>query len=351
MSEPKSYRVNKEELRFLYNDIIFGFTQFDFFKNKKCYIKHLTPFDSAKIDQVTLNARNKAHEMGLNSEKEQLQFLDEEGLWSEKDEKDYEELKGYIRSLHISKKKLLVKDQVEVLEAQIQEAENNLLEKLGKRTELVGFTSESYASKKTNEYYVYISLYKDEKFAEPFYSEEEYDALNQNELELIVAEYNKITAKFADESVKRIALSGFFLNFFYVSNDNPYYFYGKPVVELTFYQLSLFSQGIRYKNMLQNAKHKPPEELFDDPDKLTEFFERGEEAMKAMESLDAKGKNPAGGKEKAGGATSLVGATKEQLKDLGMGEGQGEYVSLSKEASKKGGKLDIYDLMKIHNVK
>jgi len=351
MSELPTKRVTKEELRFLYNDIIFGFTEFDYFENNICFIKHLTPFDSAKIDQVTLNARRKAESMGLNSEKQQLDFLEKEKLWTSKDEADFVELRGYIRTLEISKNKLLIQDQIDALEAQIKDAEKNFVDKFKTRSELVGFTSEAYSSKKTNEFYVYRSLYKDSDFKNPYYSEEEFDVLNQSELEKLVSAYNVVTAQFVDESLKRIALSGFFLNFFYVSNDNPYYFFGKPIVNLTFYQLSLFSHGVRYKNMLQNAKHKPPEELFDDPDKLTEFFERGEEAMKAMEELDNKAKNPLGGKEKGGGATTLVGATKEQLKDLGLGEDQGEYVSLSKEASKKGGKLDIYDLMKIHNVK
>ena len=351
MSATPTKRVSKEELRFLYNDIIFGFTEFDYFKNEVCFIKHLTPFDSARIDQVTLNAKRKAENIGLNSEKQQLDFLEKEKLWTSKDETDFVELKGYIRSLEISKNKLLIQDQIDAVETQIKDAEYNYIEKFKNRSELIGFTSEAYSNKKTNEFYVYRSLYKDSDFKEPYYSEEDFDTLNQSELELLVSAYNVVTDRFADESLKRIALSGFFLNYFYVSNDNPYYFFGKPVVNLTFYQLSLFSQGVRYKNLLQNSKHKPPEELYDDPDKLTEFFERGEEAMKAMEQLDSKSKDPLGGKEKGGGATTLVGATKEQLKDLGLGEDQGEYISLSKEASKKGGKLDIYDLMKIHNVK
>ena len=222
---------------------------------------------------------------------------------------------------------------------------------MAKREELIGFTSEKYAQKKTNEYYVFSSLYKDRDLKEPFFSCEDFDYLSAKELSDLVANYNAVNTKFSSETLKRIALSGFFLNFFYVSEDNPYYFFGKPIVNLTFYQVQLYSFGKNYKNMLQNSKNKPPDEMYDDPDKLTEFFEQGEEAMKVIESLDAKGKDPLEGKEKAGGATSLVGATKEDLERLGLGEDQGEYISLSKEAAKKGGKLDIYELMKIHNVK
>ena len=345
------FEVPKEKLRFIYNDIIFGYSLFDYFKGQDCYIKHFTSMDSARVDEVNSEATQKAEKMGLVKEKDQLKFLEKEDLWTSKEEEDLKELEGFIKSLEISKKKLFIKEQIEEIDAQIDTNSKVLLEKSASRSELVGFTSERYAHKKTNEYYVFSSLYKDRELKQSFYDEESFDYLSSKELENLVIEYNLVNKKFSSETLKRISLSGFFLNFFYVSEDNPYYFFGKPIVDLTFYQVQLYSFGRNYKNMLQNAKNKPPEEMFDDPDKLTEFFEQGEEAMKVIERLDAKGKDPVGGKEKAGGATSLVGATKQDLERLGLGEDQGEYISLSKEAAKKGGKLDIYELMKIHNVK
>ena len=36
------------------------------------------------------------------------------------------------------------------------------------KNDLVGLTSESYSDKKVNDYYIYLSLFKDMKFKEPF---------------------------------------------------------------------------------------------------------------------------------------------------------------------------------------
>ena len=61
----------------------------------------------------------------------------------------------------------------------------------------------------------------------------------------------------------------------------------------------------------------------------------------AKETLD-KGKSST-----EGGAASLVGATKEDLKRLGL-DNPNETVNLAKKAAEKGGKLNMEDMMKLH---
>jgi hypothetical protein len=71
-----------------------------------------------------------------------------------------------------------------------------------------------------------------------------------------------------------------------------------------------------------------------------------------MSKLEAKqGKSAESSKAHSGTqGTSLVGATKEDLKRLGIGQGAHESMSLDKAAKKKGGKLDMQDLIKLHGV-
>jgi len=49
-------------------------------------------------------------------------------------------------------------------------------------------------------------------------------------------------------------------------------------------------------------------------------------------------------------ATSIVGATKEDYKYINMDKGNSKNVSLAEEAKKKGGSLDMKDLMKLMGV-
>ena len=78
--------------------------------------------------------------------------------------------------------------------------------------------------------------------------------------------------RFADINLKRVAVSGFYLNNFYLCKDNPFIFYGKPVVGLTYPQTELFSFGRYFKGILTEIKPPPTEEQLDDPDKLIEML-------------------------------------------------------------------------------
>jgi len=91
---------------------------------------------------------------------------------------------------------------------------------------------------------------------------------------------------------------------------------------------------------LSDTKNQPPEEVAEDPEKLIEWAEANKNAEAHLGD---------GGAGKEGSATSLVGATKEDLKHLGINT-QTEGISLAKAATKKGGSLNMEDLMKLHGV-
>ena len=74
-----------------------------------------------------------------------------------------------------------------------------------------------------------------------------------------------------------------------------------------------------------------------------EYVEAGKSAQKMLE----RGKN----KDREHTATSVIGATKEDLRRMGLNKADNDEVgstSLSKEASKKKGSLSMDDLIKIH---
>jgi hypothetical protein len=173
------------------------------------------------------------------------------------------------------------------------------------------------------------------------FSKEEFDELGEGQMVELIGIYNKSTKKFKSDALKRISVSGFFTNLFYLCSDNPFVFFGKSVVELTFYQIELFGYGRYYKNMIENSENKPPEEISSNPEKLVEWFES---SKSARETLD---KSKMGGQD--GSATSLVGASKEDLQRLGL-DNPNETINLAKKAAEKGGSLTMDDMMKLHGM-
>jgi hypothetical protein len=333
-------KIGTSQLRKILVDILNGYSTF-LFKDDAVYIKHLTLHDAADIDSYKAKVEKNAEDKGLEKEETKLDQLKKDKLWTREEDSRITELIGFVKNLIHSKRRLFIKKEIDRMNAQIRSAEEELNKLTAKKEELLGLTCEVFAGKKLNEYYVFNSIFKDGDFLEPFYTTEDFDELSNMQLHEMCNDYNDTMTNFKEKSLKKISLSSFFLNHFYLSEDNAYFFYGKPTSELTFFQSELYGYGRYFKGLMSRSKSKAPEEMKDDPDKLIEWYEQSQNAQEAIEKT--------GGSDKTGGS-SLVGASKEELKNLGTSDKGEEFVSLAKEAAKKGGELSMKDLMKIHGV-
>lgn len=132
-----------------------------------------------------------------------------------------------------------------------------------------------------------------------------------------------------------------FLNLFYLSGDNIYHFYGKPIINLTFYQIELFSLASNFKNILSEFGNSIPKNIMNDPDKLLEYVELNRNYKKAFPE-DKEGEG--------GGGRGIMGATKDDLETLGIQTTANDKFS---QKLKEKGKLSLKDLMEMsgENVK
>ena len=337
--------LKKEKLKSLYLDLIKGYsTSIKTNSFGKFYVKHLDMTSSTEIDTAYQECYEKAKKQGLPTEEEQVAYLNKEKLWTKEEESGLQNQQSLLEGLKLSKSKVFLQAQIDYFKEEIKKEEEKLNKMLSTKAEYMGFTAEAYANKKINEFYIYITVYKDEDFKERFFSKEEFEFINFEKFSELVVSYNTITKYFNATNLKRVALSTFFLNYFYLCDDNPQIFFGKPVIDLTYHQVELFGYARHFKHMLSEMKAQPPSDYYDDPDKLIEFIEAGKNAQKMIENAE---KN-----EKSHGAMSVVGAPPEDLRRMGLTPGGGyedvSGTSLSKEAAKKDGSLDMEDLMKIH---
>lgn len=320
-------------------DILKGYTKTHHEDFGDFYIKHLDVFDSEEIDEKDEEYKRHAASKGLPTTEEKLKQLKEDGSWDSSDERKISDLELTIKNLQTTKSKLMLKADIENLQKQIDSTKKELDEKKAEKSQLVGYTTDVYSSKKINEYYVFSTTYKDKKLKKKLFSEEEFDELSEQDIVKFVSIFNHNSEKTNEDNIKRIALSGFFLNNFYLCKDNPKIYYGKPVIKLTYNQSELFSYGRYFKHILSEMKNKPSPEIMDDPDRLIELYNIGQNSQKMKQSAEDSD------------ASTVVGATKEDLERMGMSSpSEDKGVSLSKEASKKGGKLSMDDLIKLHGM-
>ena len=331
--------VPKEELRLIYGEIVRGNSYFYSEKYGEVIIKHLTQHDTEMLDVKKLKYKRKAEDKGLPTEAQRVEDLIADKLWTDQNERDIKSAREFVSKMEDTKKKMALKSERQRVQESIDKEIDKLEKLLMEKNDLVGLTSESYSDKKVNDYYIYLSLFKDTKFKEPLFSEEEFDEISEKDLQNIIMHFNKSSSRFEQKTIKRVALSHFFLNNFYLCKDNPFIYYGKPVIDLSYHQADLFSFGRYYKQIMQDMKNPITNEMMDDPDKLTDQYEI-EQNKDSVLKEDGK----------SGEASTIVGATKEDLDALGVSatENLGETVDLNDELMKKGGEMSMEDIMKLH---
>ena len=331
--------MERQELKLVFSEIVEGYslTRSELFGDLK--IKHINNYDSAKTDIKNNYYFEKAVSQGLPKREEKVEYLIKEKLWDPEKDKEADRLKEMLKGMNRTKSKLFLQAQIDAIKKDIVDNEIKLSNILAEKESVIGFTAEEYANRRINEYYMHISILDEE--GKQLFGENEFDELEQDQVNDIMQVYEKNNRKFKAEILKKISLADFFTNIFYLCEDNVFNFYGKPVIDLTFYQIEIYSYGRYFKSIIQNSEEKIPDHIVDDPDKLIEWAESSKNVKEVLEKTSGDAES---------GASSIMGATKQDLEKAGIDQNQ-DVIDLSQKAQEKGGRLTMEDMMKLHGVK
>ena len=252
----------KQICRKLYSQVISGYSPASL-AGSKVYIKHFSDNEFSSFEEDHEEFFKQAQDKGLPSEKEKLDEIILQEHWTEEEEQQLKDLTGSISDAIKQEKEAPPKEKDGVKKF-IQSLQNKerALERV--RNELVGTTAEAFAQRKNNERIIFHSLYKDPECKTPVFELEEFDDLDQEGLFEAISLYNKNMEFFTERWIKMVAVIPSFLNSFFLCNDDPSIFFGKPVIELTIYQTDLFSKGKYLKSILNESEQDgPPEEAYD----------------------------------------------------------------------------------------
>ena len=330
--------MQREYLKLIFSEIIEGYS----FVPSKLFgdlkIKHINNFDAAKTDIKNHYYFEKAVSQGLEKREDKIDYLIKEKLWDPEKDKQAQKLEDVLRGMRKTKPKLLLQAQIDSINKDIEKNEIELGKILAEKESIIGFTAEEYAQRRINEYYMYISILDEN--GNRLFGEDEFQELDEEQVTEIMTIYSKNNEKFKAEVLKKIALADFFTNIFYLCEDNVFNFYGKPVINLTFYQIEIYSYGRYFKSLIQNSEDKIPDHIVEDPDKLIEWAQSSKNVKEVLEKNSGE----------EAGASSIMGATKEDLAKAGVDKNE-DVIDLSQKAKEQGGRLTMEDMMKLHGVK
>jgi len=327
--------VDATSHRKTFRDIVRGYSS-TVLDDRLIYIKHLTPHDQVELEEIEEKYYNMALGKGVSNEEDMLLYLKEDGQWTEEDDKFIEDKEFFIESLNKAKTKMVLKQQMEAQVKVIEQESALLKDKREQKVNLLGNTCEKYAKDRINDFYMIKSFFKDPKLKKPLFSEGEFDEIEGKELNDIVVSYNDIFTNFSEENIQRTILEDFYSAYLSFCEDSIQ-FYGKPFCELTYNQIRLIVYSRIFKNVFDQNENIP-EKIRKDPRKLLDYGSISKEERDKMRD-----------KISGGDGGTLVGATKEDYEYLGIEQPVG-VVDLNKEAQKKGGQLNMQDLMKLHGV-
>jgi len=234
--------------------------------------------------------------------------------------------------LENNKKNLYLKSEIDSINKQIEFSKNKINDLKNQRNSLLGNTCENHADQKVTEEFLRFTFYKDKNLKTLSFEAEEFDELETFVIAELVITYNKSLRSFSDDSLQKLVLQDFF-SYYMPFCEDPIHFYGQPVIKLTYNQLRLILYSRYFKNILTN-NDKIPDEYRKDPEKIIDYVNANEKAKKMMENKD-------------NAATSIVGATKEDYEYLNLTKNNAKQISLSEAAKKKGGSLNMKDLMNL----
>ena len=323
----------------IYYQIARGYSK-EYLNKKEIYFKHPTLADHffiySNYDLIIESVKKR----GVQTEDEKLEEAILNKWWNTEKEEKFKLLKKTIENLIKTKNRLLFPSQKDDIDVQIKKTESIFFTYVKERRDIIGYTAEQYAQEKFFDELIFHSCYKDSNLHVKYFDSEEifYD-LPDEEATVLKNLYTKYSTCFSQDVVKLIAANGFFQNLIYLDTI-PNTFWGKPVVECSKYQIDLLVYGKMLKTTLDayiKNGQGVSEEITGDPVKFIQWFD----SLGASKSLHRTTKKE--GSKNA--VSSYVGATTEDLKQLGVKTEKIKGKSLLQLAAEKGGILEKNDYL------
>jgi hypothetical protein len=302
------------------------------FLDSPVYIKHVSITDQRYLHKHYEKYRQVALDRGLETEEERTAYILKEGIWEEKDDMEIQSLKFEAENLKRTIKSLFLPSQKEEMQKDVNEKLKKLEKLKLKKREVMGQTAEDYASNRSGDEILRYLLFKDKELTQNLYGEDEFGELEVWEVAQLSLLQADIQDRLGDARIQKAVLRPFFSMYLSLCEDAAG-FYQKPITHLTIYQLRVVLFGRMFYNIFQYTDNIP-DDFKQDPQQLLDFSE-------AQRNKDSGNK---GGIRDDADVSVAFGATKEDIKSL---DGDPNASSLSEEAKKHGGKLDMKQMMRL----
>ena len=280
--------ANLTVLRQAFVDICRGYSIGDFL-GKSLYVRHLTHIHHVNYDLLQLRFEEYGLSQGAPSEAKQLARLLAKGLWTEAKERDIARQRDTIIRFEEARKTVVLPSMQENYDRQIKEEKGRLEKLMQEKVNLLGLTAELYAQRRLNDHYILTNVFADRELTQQLYSEDSFDDLADSEVETLLVSYHKAIEPCEDSNLRRLAVQDFFTGYYNLCGDDSSAFYGKPIYQLTYYQVRLSNIAKYFKTIMEQVDmSKVDYKVRGDPDAIEKLFM----SQKNLAKMNEEGKMP-----------------------------------------------------------
>jgi hypothetical protein len=324
--------VTEEAYIALVGEVFDGYTEVDF-KGDPLFVKHFSIRDQSIIYKSYNRHKSSAIKRGVETEEQILKRLKDDDIWTDDDDLKIAQLSSEVENLKSTQKSLFIPSQKTQLQKEIDQKRIDLFNLQIKRKEVVGRTAEDYASSLSSQESIRYFLFKDKDFKDHAFSHNDFEELDDRDLMSLTSIQSEMSSRANDVNLQMAALRPFFS--MYLSQcENLGLFYGKPVINLSVFQLKLALYGRMFHNIFQNVDNIP-DNIREDPEKLMSFAES--QTNKSSSKKFIKDDSD---------ASVVFGANKEDMNIIAP-DSKNNTVSLSEEMRKAGGTLNMEQMIKL----
>lgn len=294
-------KSNPGVLRRAFVDICRGYST-SIHQDVTIYIRHLGHQDHLFLDDLSKTYLDEARSKGAPTEEERLKYIIDKQLWNDAREREITIQKDTILRFEDGKKQEVRPSIIRNYDKQIGEEKAKLDKILMEKAEKIGPTAEHYAQQRINDYYIINNLFLNKELTQHLFTESDFEDFPDSTVQEIVESYNKAVEPCNGSYLRHLVVQDFFVDYYILCADNLYMFFGKPIANLTFYQIRLGNAARYFKSLLEHTDmSKLPPETRHDPDAIERLFT----VQKNNVAMQAENKVP-------------VAMSKEDQKSLGV---------------------------------
>lgn len=324
----------------LYSDIINGFSKIKW-KSHFIYIKHHSLNEMNLLNQYLKEYKEMYKKRGFQTEEELIEDAIKRKDWKREDEEFIKSQEQRIDSLTKAANKISVPSHRERQFAFIKKIKDEIKDKKEQRSIFTKNSLDNIAYAVANNKFMEEIIFLDEDFKikaidSEDIEDDEYDYMQKQQLEYY--------GKFSDDNISKLVLRDFFLPYMDFTKSCQDFF-GKPACQMTFFQSKLLSYSNMFTRIFENTSDIP-DFIRKDPEAIIQFVKnkREQEANPKSNSRPTRHNH----KTADASARTVFGASNDDIDK--MASRDEKKVNLHEEIKKKGGKLNMQQMMELMGV-